>query len=69
MPITHEGTVPGNLTMDRGHIYIKIWDSAGNLFGYGEQVITETVKEYQIHRPYSQACHDDHRGYFQPVRR
>ncbi len=47
MPITHEGTVPGNLTMDRGHIYIKIWDSAGNLFGYGEQVITETVKEYQ----------------------
>ena len=33
--------------MDRGHIYIKIWDSAGNLFGYGEQVITETVKEYR----------------------
>ncbi len=47
MPITHEGTVPGNLTMDEGHIYLKIWDAQGNMFAYGEKVITESVSEYQ----------------------
>ena len=47
MPITHQGTVPGNLTMDEGHIYLKLWDTSGNLFGYGEFVISETVNEYQ----------------------
>ncbi len=47
MPITHEGSVPGNLTMDQGHIYLKIWDASGNMFGYGEFIIPETVDEYQ----------------------
>ncbi len=47
MPITHEGSVPGNLTTDQGHIYLKLWDASGNMFGYGELVISETVDQYQ----------------------
>ena len=46
MPITHQGPIPGNLTMDQGHIYIKLWDASGRLFGYGEFVATERVDTY-----------------------
>lgn len=45
MPITN-GTKPGNLTTDQCHIYMKLWDAQGNLFGYGEFVGSETVTEY-----------------------
>lgn len=44
-PITH-GTYPGNLTMDQGHIYMRIWDAAGNQIAYGEHVIEQTVTTY-----------------------
>ncbi len=47
MPITHQGSVPGNLTSDQGHIYLKLWDANGNMFGYGEFVATEKVTEYK----------------------
>lgn len=46
-PITNGGTVPGNLTMDQGHIYFKLWDSNDMLIAYGEFVATETVTTYQ----------------------
>ncbi len=45
MPITN-GTAPGNLTMDEGHIYMRIWDALGNEIAYGEHVITETINEW-----------------------
>lgn len=45
-PINH-GTYPGTLVNDECHIYIKIWDAGGNLFGYGEFIGTETVSSYQ----------------------
>lgn len=44
-PITH-GTYPGNLTMDQGHIYMRVWDAAGNQIAYGEHVIEETTTTY-----------------------
>ena len=44
-PITH-GTYPGNLTMDQGHIYMRIWDAAGNQIAYGEHVIEQTTTQY-----------------------
>ena len=45
-PITH-GTYPGDLTMDQGHIYMRIWDAAGNQIAYGEHVAEESVSTYQ----------------------
>lgn len=44
-PITH-GTYPGNLTMDQGHIYMRIWDEAGNQIAYGEHVAEQSVSTY-----------------------
>lgn len=44
--ITNKGSIPGNLTKDQAHIYIKLWDSAGNLFGYGEFVCKDKVSAY-----------------------
>lgn len=47
MPITHQGTIPSPpLTMDQCHIYIKLWDENGNLFGYGEFIGSDKVTEY-----------------------
>lgn len=45
MPITN-GTKPGNLKTDQCHIYMKLWDAQGNLFGYGEFVGSEEVDQY-----------------------
>lgn len=46
MPITNGGTVPGNLTTDQCHIYLRLWNDAGQEIAYGEFVGTETVTEY-----------------------
>lgn len=44
-PIVH-GYYPGDLTMDEGHIYMRIWDAAGNEIAYGEHVVSESVGTY-----------------------
>lgn len=44
--ITNGGTVPGTLTKDQCHIYVKLWDAAGNEFAYGEFVGSEEVTAY-----------------------
>lgn len=47
MPITHHGTIPNSpMGTDQCHIYIKLWDANGNLFGYGEFIGSEKVTEY-----------------------
>ncbi len=46
MPITYNGTVPGNLKTDQCHIYLRLWDSADREIAYGEFVSSETVTEY-----------------------
>lgn len=46
MPITYAGTVPGNLKTDQCHIYLRLWDDAGQEIAYGEFIGTETVTEY-----------------------
>lgn len=47
MPITHHGTIPSSpMGTDQCHIYIKLWDANGNLFGYGEFIGSEKVTEY-----------------------
>lgn len=46
MPITNGRTVPGNLTTDQCHIYLRLWNDAGQEIAYGEFVGTETVTEY-----------------------
>lgn len=47
MPITHQGPIPNPpLAMDQCHIYIKLWDANGNLFGYGEFIGSDKVTEY-----------------------
>lgn len=45
-PISNGGTVPGTLTSDECHIYVKIWDASGNQFGYGELIGKEKVTAY-----------------------
>lgn len=45
-PISNGGTVPGTLTMDECHIYIKLWDATGNQFAYGELVGKEKMSGY-----------------------
>lgn len=45
-PISNGGTVPGTLTMDECHIYIKLWDAAGNQFAYGELIGKEKMSGY-----------------------
>lgn len=45
MPINH-GTYPGDLVNDECHIYLKLWDAAGNEFAYGEFIGKETITEY-----------------------
>lgn len=42
----NEGTYPGNLTMDECHIYIRLWDAAGNEIGYGEFIGKENIAKY-----------------------
>lgn len=46
--ISNNGTIPSDrkLKTDECHIYIKIWDANGNMFGYGEFVGTEQVTAY-----------------------
>ena len=44
--INNGGTIPGTLTKDQCHIYIRLWDAAGNEFAYGEFVGSEEVKAY-----------------------
>lgn len=46
MPVTYAGTVPGNLKTDQCHIYLRLWDDAGQEIAYGEFIGTETVTEY-----------------------
>lgn len=46
MPITYPGTVPGNLKTDQCHIYLRLWNDAGQEIAYGEFIGTETVTEY-----------------------
>ncbi len=45
-PINH-GSYPGNLVNDECHIYLKLWDATGSMFGYGEFIGTESVDTYQ----------------------
>lgn len=44
--ISNGGTIPGTLTKDQCHIYVKLWDSAGNEFAYGEFVGLQEVTTY-----------------------
>lgn len=46
MPISNDGTVPGNLKTDQCHIYFKLWNASGQEIAYGEFIGTETVTEY-----------------------
>lgn len=46
MPITYNGTVPGNLKNDECQIYFMLWDETGKQIAYGEFTGTETVTEY-----------------------
>lgn len=41
-----QGSYPGTLTNDEGHIYMKLWDAEGNEIAYGEKVITESADTY-----------------------
>lgn len=45
-PISNGGTLPGTLTKDQCHIYIRLWDAEGNEFAYGEFVGSEEVTSY-----------------------
>ena len=45
-PINNGGSIPGTLTKDQCHIYIKLWDTAGNEFAYGEFVGSVEVTSY-----------------------
>lgn len=45
--ITNNGTLPGNLVMDQGHIYIRLWDKDGREIAYGEEVINDKVDNYK----------------------
>lgn len=47
MPITNNGTVPGNLQTDECHIYLRLWDANDKEIAYGEFVGTEKVTTYQ----------------------
>ncbi len=42
------GCIPTDRTLisDEGHIYMEIWDAAGNTIGYGEHVITQTHNDW-----------------------
>lgn len=49
MPINYptSGTsIPGNLTIDQCHVYLILWDSAGNQIAYGEFYSSESVTQY-----------------------
>lgn len=46
MPITYNGTVPGNLTNDECQIYFMLWDENDKQIAYGEFTGSETVTEY-----------------------
>lgn len=46
MPISNDGTVPGNLKTDQCHIYFKLWNASGQEIAYGEFVGSETVTAY-----------------------
>ena len=46
MPISNDGTVPGNLKTDQCHIYLKLWNASGQEIAYGEFVGSETVTTY-----------------------
>lgn len=46
MPISNDGTVPGNLKTDQCHIYFKLWNASGQEIAYGEFVGSEIVTVY-----------------------
>lgn len=46
MPITYNGTVPGNLTNDECQIYLRLWNEAGQEIAFGEFTGSKTVTEY-----------------------
>lgn len=41
------GSEPGTLTTDECNIYVRLWDSDGNVIGFGEFIGTESVSTYQ----------------------
>lgn len=47
MPITNDGTVPGNLQSDECHIYLRLWDSSNKEIAYGEFSSQEQINTYQ----------------------
>lgn len=47
MPITNDGTVPGNLQSDECHIYIRLWDASDKEIAYGEFYSAEQSDTYQ----------------------
>lgn len=46
MPITYNGTIPGNLTNDECQIYLRLWNEAGQEIAFGEFTGSKTVTEY-----------------------
>ena len=42
-----KGSVPGNLTKDECHVYVKVWDAAGNEIANGEFFSSEEVTTYK----------------------
>lgn len=47
MPISNNGTIPGNLQTDECHIYVKLWNADDKEIAYGEFVGSEKVSTYQ----------------------
>lgn len=47
MPITNGGTVPGNLTTDECHIYLRLWNASDKEIAYGEFSSSEQSTTYQ----------------------
>lgn len=46
-PITNSGKIPGNLTKDECHIYIRLWASNGEEIAYGEFSTNAEVNNYK----------------------
>ena len=47
MPISNDGTIPGNLQIDQCHIYVRLWDSNNKEIAYGEFFTSEKITTYQ----------------------
>lgn len=46
-PITNNGKIPGNLTKDECHIYIRLWATNGEEIAYGEFSTNAEVNNYK----------------------